>query len=134
MNEVFVDSSAWVALADGTEPNHESAAAAYQSLLRSARLVTTNLVVAEAHTTLMRRINSRVALAFLENLLSSMRILIIHPDGVTDQEALRMLRKYADQRISFTDATSFAVMSSRSIREAFSYHKHFRIAGFNMLG
>ncbi|NPV70539.1 MAG: type II toxin-antitoxin system VapC family toxin [Firmicutes bacterium] len=134
MNEVFVDTSAWVALVDTNELNHKAAAGVYESLLKNSRLVTTNLVLAETHTTLMRRVNSRVAFAFIENTTSSGRIQIVYSNRGIEEEALRVLRKYADHPISYVDAASFAVMSGRSIRDAFCYDKHFVVAGFNAVG
>jgi predicted nucleic acid-binding protein len=48
--ELFVDTGAWVALADQDDQYHTRAIAAYPGLLKEyQRLVTTNLVVAESY-------------------------------------------------------------------------------------
>ena len=41
-----------------------------------------------------------------------------------------MLRRYADQNFSLTDAASFVVMQQHSIVEAFTFDSHFATAGF----
>lgn len=45
--------------------------------------------------------------------------------------ALAVMRKFADQSISFTDCVSFALMRRERMKIAFSFDKHFSIAGFD---
>ena len=44
------------------------------------------------------------------------------------------MRKYADQDVSYTDCVSFAIMHRLRIRTAFTFDRHFRLAGFDVLG
>jgi uncharacterized protein len=44
------------------------------------------------------------------------------------------MRKYADQGVSFTDCVSFAIMRRHKIRTAFTFDRHFKLAGFNVIG
>jgi predicted nucleic acid-binding protein len=48
-------------------------------------------------------------------------------------EAIRRMRKYADNEISFTDCISFAMMRRLRIRRAFTFDHHFRDAGFQII-
>ena len=41
-----------------------------------------------------------------------------------------LLKKYADQAVSFTDCLSFALMRRDGIRECFAFDRHFQAAGF----
>jgi predicted nucleic acid-binding protein len=43
------------------------------------------------------------------------------------------MRKYADKGISFTDSISFAMMHRLGIRTAFTFDRHFRDAGFQII-
>jgi len=41
-----------------------------------------------------------------------------------------IIRKYADQSVSFTDCVSFALLERHNIKCAISFDRHFAIAGF----
>lgn len=43
------------------------------------------------------------------------------------------MRKYADKNISFTDCVSFAIMRRFRIRMVFTFDRHFRDAGFQVI-
>jgi predicted nucleic acid-binding protein len=49
-------------------------------------------------------------------------------------DALRWMRKYADQRVTFVDCVSFALMRRHRIRAAFTFDRHFKQAGFEVIG
>ena len=66
---VYLDTSGWLAALSPREQGHKKAHQAYQALVQdAARLVTTNLVVAEMHILLTRRHDPATGLAFLESL------------------------------------------------------------------
>ena len=68
--EIFVDASAWYPLADPGHPDHARLARLLQqSVVEGARVVTTNLVVAETHALLLRRTGPVPALRFLREIL-----------------------------------------------------------------
>jgi predicted nucleic acid-binding protein len=51
-----------------------------------------------------------------------------------DEDVARdIIRKYADKSISYTDATSFAVMARIKISVAFGCDPHFQQYGFKLL-
>jgi len=132
--EVFVDASAWIAIADSNEARHEDAVKLYSELLRDGSLlVTTTLVIAEAHILLRRRIGYRAAMGFLENVNESPRIEIVHPNPRLEAAGKQILRQYDDQDFSLADAFSFALMRERGITEAFTFDQHFATAGFVLL-
>jgi predicted nucleic acid-binding protein len=132
--ELFVDSSAWLALADKSDKHHAKATSVYPDLLeRHQRLVTTNLVIAETYILLRRSLGSQPALEFLERVAKSPRIEKAYSTMALELEAERILRQYADQEFSFTDAVSFAMMQARGIEKAFAFDKNFTIAGFEQL-
>jgi predicted nucleic acid-binding protein len=55
---------------------------------------------------------------------------IVHVDEATEAEAWRRLRARGEREYSFVDATSFAVMRRRRIREALAFDGDFNAAGF----
>jgi predicted nucleic acid-binding protein len=132
--EIFVDASAWVALADKDDAYHKRAASVYPQLLKIGRnLVTSNLVIAEAYIIILKELGHKAALAFLEGLKTSPRILKIYSNETIEAEAMSLLRKYEDQDFSYTDAVSFIIMKGEKITRAFSFDKHFLTIGFLMV-
>ena len=129
--DMFVDTSAWMALADNDDSHHKEAASSYPSLLKTQRyLVTSNLVIAEAYIIILKELGHRTALDFLERIKGSPRILKIYSNEEIEAEAEEILAKYSDQDFSYTDAVSFVIMKRQKIRKAFCFDKHFVTAGF----
>jgi predicted nucleic acid-binding protein len=131
---IFVDTSAWIAVADSSESSHTAVIPIYKQLLKSAsRLITTDLVIAETQILLLRRMGADAANLFLDSANHSPSIEIVFLDQEMELTAKKVLEKLSDQDLSFTDAASFAIMKSRKIRTAFTLDKHFAIAGFRTL-
>lgn len=124
--ELFVDASAWIALADKSDTFHALAAKIYPQLLTDyQRLITTNLVVAEVYIVVRVELGHAAATAFLESVRDSPRIEKIFSTRAMEEQAETILRKYDDQDFSYADAVSFALMKERGIKEAFAFDKHF---------
>jgi predicted nucleic acid-binding protein len=132
--DVFVDTSAWVALADKDDAYHKKAASAYPTLLKTYKsLITSNLVIAESYILILNELGHDAVLNFLQGLRASPRILKVYSNEEIEEEAEGILRKYEDQDFSYTDAVSFAIMKKQKVRKAFCFDKHFRVAGFESI-
>lgn len=128
---IFVDTGAWVALADRDDAHHRKAVSVYPSLLKTHRsLITSNLVIAEAYVIILNELAHNAAIDFIERISASPRILKIYSNADIEAEALNILKKYADQDFSYTDAVSFAIMKRQKIDQFFGFDKHFVTAGF----
>lgn len=129
--EVFVDTSAWYPAAVRTHPDHERVANALRArVTRGDRIVTTNLVVAETHVLLLRRVSCTVALTFVRTVDQAPNLVARSTPELESKAVAEWLEPYGDQDFSFTDAVSFAVMTERNIDEALTLDAHFRAAGF----
>lgn len=128
---LFVDTSAWYPLADSGHPDHESIAVALRERVgRGARVVTTNLVLAEAHALLLRRAGIKAALNFVQ-LVRQPPNAVEYSTAEREAVALRdWLARFHDQDFSLTDAVSFVVMTELGIREVLALDRHFVTAGF----
>jgi uncharacterized protein len=133
--ELFVDTSAWYPIVDRAHADHGRMVEKLEARVRDgAVLVSTNLVLAESHVLLMRRIDARVARAFLSGARAAPNV-IVH--STAELEALaesQWLARYDDQDFSLTDAVSFAVMTERGITDALTLDRHFTTAGFVAVG
>ncbi len=133
--KVFVDATAWIALNDRGDQYHQAAVAIYHRLLQERRfLVTTNLVVAEAQIIIRRKGGFDPAIRFLESIRQTHRLQMIYADPDIDLLAGRILRQFRDHELSLADAVSFAVMRQHEITDAFTFDRHFQIAGFVQAG
>ena len=133
--EFFVDTSAWYPLVVSKHPDHTRLGATLRALIRDhRRLVTTNLVVAETHALLLRRVGRPTALTFIRTVHESPNV-VVHSTREIELAAERnWLVRFTDQDFSLTDAVSFGVMTERRIREALTLDAHFTVAGFQTAG
>jgi predicted nucleic acid-binding protein len=133
--EFFVDTSAWYPLVVSNHPDHARLGARLRTLIREHhRLVTTNLVVAETHALLLRRVGRPTALTFVRTVYESPNV-VVHSTREIELAAERSwLARFTDQDFSLADAVSFAVMTERRIREALTLDVHFAVAGFEAPG
>lgn len=131
LEDIFVDSSAWIALADYDDFFHKDAASNYVSIFKNHKtLVTSNLVIAETYIVLLKELGHRAATEFLGRIKASPRIKKIYSDESIEAEAEHLLGKYSDQDFSYADAVSFVIMNRHKIKRSFSFNKHFVTAGF----
>jgi len=128
---LFVDTSAWYPLADSSHADHASLATALRARVHAgARIVTTNLVLAETHALLLHRAGRDAALTFTHTVRQPPNS--VEYSTVEREEAAltNWLERFSDQRFSLTDAVSFVVMAELEIREALTLDQHFATAGF----
>ena len=96
-------------------------------------LVTSNHVRGETWTFLRLRSGHGAAVDFVDAVQNSPRIEVVFADDRIEDEALRWLRRHDEREYSFVDATSFALMRARRIREALAFDGDFAAAGFSEL-
>lgn len=131
---IFVDTGAWYALMDATDPNHARALSLYRDLARGkmGRPVTSDYVLAEAYTLCRFRggIEPLKRLAALARESPSLRVLWV--SEAEYDRALELMLTREDKRWSFTDCTSFILMESLAIQDAFAFDENFAQAGFSV--
>ena len=130
---VFVDTVAFLARYLSNDAYHRRAVAMWKKL-RGEQLVTSNHVLDETLTLLARRAGGRFAADRADNIYASDVLEIVNSTREDELAAIRLLRKYSDQPISFTDCTSFVLMKSRQISSVFTFDVHFQRAGFHVVG
>jgi len=128
VTRVFVDTSAFYALADESDRNHSRAKNAYESLLKLS-LVTTDYVLLECWFLIGNHLGREKAISFWDGLRSG----IVDMISVTTQDlnkARRIVDRFSDQDFSLVDASSFAVMEREKIKSVFTFDSHFRVYRF----
>ena len=124
----FADTSFWVALFFDGDVHHEQARQLWSR--GSGPLLCTNHILGETWTFVRRRRGHGDALRAVEAIRSSRKVTVIRVDQATEADAWEWLRRHDEREYSFVDATSFAVMRRRRLREAMAFDGDFAAAGF----
>jgi predicted nucleic acid-binding protein len=132
---VFVDTGAWIALAQTRDPLHARAKETWD-LMESmgARTRTSIPVVLETFTFLERNTTRDVALAWKDSLDELPRFELLECTSADVKKAWSYFRRRDLHKLSAVDATSFVVMAKSKIRVAFTFDHHFATAGFRIVG
>ena len=130
---IFIDTGAFVARYIERDQYHDAATEQWRMLQKDQRqCFTSNFVLDETITLLARRSTYEFAAERARNLYESKSLAILRPDENDELAALELFQKYGDQSVSFTDRVSFVLMKKRNIKCAFSFDRHFTIAGFDV--
>jgi predicted nucleic acid-binding protein len=128
---VFLDTSAIVALLDADEARHQEAALIWKRLLGSAAaIVTTNYVLVETYALTARRLGSAAVRALTDDLLPVIEVAWIGRDA--HERAVSALIAANRRDLSLVDAVSFEAMRQRGLDRAFAFDRHFEDAGFSL--
>ena len=134
MRSVFVDTSAFVALRNAAEAEHERARTALSDLLaEGAALFTSNYVFAETYTALMVRVGRGEAIEWGRRFRASGAIELVRLDEEVESDAWEILERHGDKRWSYVDATSFALIEREGNDEALAFDAHFGQRGLRVL-
>ena len=131
---VFIDTGAWIAIADKNDQYAKEAGPIYTGLiLKREQLVTSDLVLAETYNLLLRTIGNKATISFSQRLVIIPFLKVVSITQFDRERAWNVLEKYSDKEFSFTDCTSFGLMERLKIRNAFSFDSHFMQFGFSLL-
>jgi len=137
MSKVFVDTWAWYALSDSADADHILAQLANEELLDAGHtFVTTNFVLAETITLIRYHLHHAAAVRFwqtLQQLVAARLVELVRVDEAQEATAWEIFEGYEGQEFSYTDCTSFAVMRSLELTQAFTGDHHFATMGFVLI-
>ncbi|HEV3377615.1 MAG TPA: PIN domain-containing protein [Thermoleophilaceae bacterium] len=134
MRRVFVDTSAFVALRNRAEREHEPARAALRELISErVSLFTSNYVFAETYTALLVRVGRTESVEWGRRFRAGQAIELLRVDEEIDDNAWTLLESHADKDWSYVDASSFALMAREGVDEAFAFDRHFVQRGLRLV-
>ena len=134
MRSVFVDTSAFVALRNGSEAEHARARETLAGLIEErAALFTSNYVFAETYTALLVRVGRSEAIEWGRRFRAGAAIELVRLEPEVEDEAWEILERHGDKRWSYVDATSFALLERHGGEEAFAFDAHFAQRGLRVL-
>lgn len=134
MTSVFVDTWAWYALVDTNDDDHALAQLANEELLAKGHtFVTTNFVLDETLTLIRYNVHHAAVVGFrrmMQRLIDAGLVELVHIDERYEELAWQIFERYSDQKFSFTDCTSFAVMHDLELAQVFTADHHFAVMGY----
>lgn len=123
---IFIDSSIFIANFLNNEKHHLKVRSILEEIY-SEDLITSSDVVTETINWLTRKCNSKliqdIGIILIEEEIADI-VTITYENRL---EALDVLKKYSDQKLSFTDATSFVLIKKLDIKKTISLDKHFSL-------
>ena len=126
---VFIDTSAFYALLDRDDVNHEKARSAWVELLNvDNSLVTSNYVMVETFALLQNRLGVKAVRGFQEDILPLINIDFVAPE--IHRSGIAVLLSASKRHLSLVDCVSFETMRARGIKIAFTFDSHFQEQGF----
>jgi predicted nucleic acid-binding protein len=132
---VFVDSSAFVAVAMRRDDQHNRALRVWHQLEKdNVGLVTSDWVFGETVSFVRRREGYATARAVGEALWNSRRLERLTATPRDVERAWEAFVGYAFDDLSLVDCLSFVLARAHRIRSVFTFDQHFAQAGFQLLG
>ena len=125
----FVDTSAFYAILDRDDANHQKAKQSWSGLLQDQNtLVTSNYVLVETFALLQSRLGLVAVRAFQEDVLPLINVEFVTP-GI-HRSGIAALLLASTRNLSLVDCVSFEIMRTLGIRNAFAFDAHFKQQGF----
>ncbi len=131
---IFIDTGAFIAKYVKSDQFHIKSVKTWSELEhKKVKIMTSNFVLDETFTLLARQTNYDFSAKIARIIYQSSVINIIRPTHDTELRALAFFEKFSDQKVSFTDCISFQLMKEHRIKMTFSFDRHFKLAGFDLL-
>ena len=127
---IFLDTSAFYALADTADPNHKRAKTHFQQALDAGEeLLVHNYILAESVALLQNRLGLDQALQFLRESEN------FHIHWITRQDhkkGVELLNKRRRRGLSLVDCVSFVVMRRYRVKKALAFDADFEREGYQV--
>ena len=127
--QVFIDTSAFVALLVDKETDHKKVAKKYHDYRqRRAILFTSDYILDELFTRLLyyQQVDIKKYIQKLKESISKGEITVLRIDEALFEKALEVFLKFSDHKVSFTDATSYALFKDFNLDEVFTLDDDFK--------
>jgi predicted nucleic acid-binding protein len=129
---IFIDTSAFYALMDRSDSNHEKARNLWLSLLdEESHLKTTNYIIIETLALLQSRLGFEAPYLYSSNILGLVDILWINEPR--HNLAFELWLSLDRKKLSFVDCISFITMRHYRLENVFGFDRHFEEQGFKIL-
>ena len=123
---IFVDAVAWIYIYDSSQPADQRDRALSVIKRAKERFCTSDLIIAETHKWLTHHGRSLSRSSEILTVLAKEQVANILEVQASDRIlAAALVAKYLDQKLSYADALSVALMRRHHIQKILSFDKHF---------
>lgn len=129
---IFVDTSAFLAILNKEDNNNAGAAELLATFVETGKeLFCTNYIIVESYALIQRRLGMEAIRDFQKEILPSIKIVWL---GSEEHKQI-VARFISDNRrnLSFVDCSSFETLKRLGIKSVFTFDKHFREQGFDVI-
>lgn len=129
---VLVDTSAFYAILDADDQNHQKAKALWIELVtQQTPLFCNNYILVETFALVQHRLGIEAIRTLQEDILPIVSVLWV--DEATHRAGVAGLLTAARRRLSLVDCVTFVMMRDLGIQTAFTFDPHFGAQGFRCL-
>ena len=129
---VFVDTSAFYALLDRDDDNHERARSAWTEIVEAGTVaVTSSYVLVETAALLQSRLGLEAVRSFEDAIVPVLHVEYV--PGDLHRLGMAALLVASRRRLSLVDCVSFEIMRRNGITSSFSFDSHFKEQGFRLV-
>ena len=129
---IFLDTSAYLAMLNANDQFHLPAKAAWQEILAAnTTLVSSNYVLLETITLLKHRFGMQAVRLFNGDILAIVETAWV--DEAIHQQAMSAFLIANRRQLSLVDCTSFEIMRQKGMDTVFTFDPHFREQGFTTI-
>jgi len=131
--DVFIDTSAFIALLNKKDDFHSKAAQIIKAASRQqTHFITTDYILDETLTLLKARGCGHIVPVFIDLIFHTRACQVIWMDSERFSKVTAFFQKHQDKQWSFTDCFSFVCMKECRITKALTKDHHFSQAGFDL--
>ena len=130
--KIFIDTSAFYALLDRDDRNHQRGKKAWMKILEDdSTVVTSNYIFLETFALLQSRLGLEAVRGFQEDVVPILQVEFVTPD--IHRAGMAALLSPGRRGLSLVDCVSFELMRNLGIKIAFTFDAHFKEQGFNII-
>ena len=129
---IYVDTSAFLALINADDPNHDQAMQTWEQLIEGEqKLICNNYVLVESIALIQRRVGMEAVSILHNDIIPFIKVEWL--DEELHNAIVKAVLKTNRRQISLVDNASFDTMQRRNIDTAFAFDSHFPDKGFKVI-
>lgn len=131
---IFIDTGAFLSRHMENDQFYSLSVKTWKELEKqNTRFFTSNFILNETLTLFGRRAGGKLAKDLANSLYDSNLLHILRPDEQDEREAIKLIAKFSNHQVGFTDCLSCVLMHRYDITNVFSFDQQFQLWKFKMI-